>query len=324
MKNIIDISVIVPVYGVEQYIERCIRSLFEQTINDRIEYIFVNDATTDASIEILKKVLEEYPLRKKQVRIINHENNQGLAASRRTAVLAARGEYIIACDSDDWVEPSAYENLLAAAQEMDADMVICDYYEETDKGTLIHPQPAFGTTLEILKKAFNNDIHNNLWNKLIRREKYLQLNPLFIKGVNMWEDLSVIFRLIYSCNKISHIPLALYHYNRLNPEAYTTSKWKSEYNENILEVLKLNHEFFITKQIDDSALMSRGLELLILSTKDKKQKDIIELQKKILPGGLKYIECRSWKSKMILWFRTHSMGIIADSILKIKKGSCLN
>ena len=80
------VSVCIPVYGVEKYIERCARSLFEQTMKDDIEFIFVDDCTPDKSIEILQKVLEEYPERKNQVKIIRHETNKGLTGARNTAL----------------------------------------------------------------------------------------------------------------------------------------------------------------------------------------------------------------------------------------------
>lgn len=87
------VSVIVPVYKVEKYIERCARSLFNQTLDD-IEYIFVDDCSPDRSIEILNQVIGDYPRRKDQVQIIHHASNQGLALARQTGLKAATGEYI--------------------------------------------------------------------------------------------------------------------------------------------------------------------------------------------------------------------------------------
>ena len=77
------LSVVIPVYGVEKYIERCARSLFEQTLDD-IEYIFVNDCTKDGSIDILNAVINDYPARKEQVRIVHHEKNKGLPFARQS------------------------------------------------------------------------------------------------------------------------------------------------------------------------------------------------------------------------------------------------
>ena len=100
------VSILVPVYGVEKYIERCARSIFEQTYHN-LDIVFVDDCTPDKSIEILKRVLEEYPGRKAQTRIIRHAYNRGLSAARNTAVAAATGTFLTHVDSDDWIELNA-------------------------------------------------------------------------------------------------------------------------------------------------------------------------------------------------------------------------
>ena len=125
------VSIVIPVYNVEKYIERCVRTLFAQTLDD-LEYIFVDDCSPDNSIDVMLKVLEEYPVRKPQVKLIRHEINQGVSQSRQDGVEAATGEYIIHCDPDDWVELDMYEQLYTKAKETNADLVLCDYYEVTN------------------------------------------------------------------------------------------------------------------------------------------------------------------------------------------------
>jgi glycosyltransferase involved in cell wall biosynthesis len=109
------ISVVVPVYNVAKYIERCVCSLMEQTLND-IEYIFVNDCTPDNSIEILKQTLKRYPHRKYDVKIIHHCHNQGPFETRNSGLVVATGEFISYCDSDDWVDVAMYESLYLKAK----------------------------------------------------------------------------------------------------------------------------------------------------------------------------------------------------------------
>ena len=121
------VSIIVPVYGVEKYIERCARSLFEQTLDD-IEYLFIDDCTPDKSIEILKNVLKDYPQRKDQVIIHRMEKNSGQAAVRKWGMIKATGDYTIHCDSDDWVDVTMYEKMYNKAIEEKSDLVICDFY----------------------------------------------------------------------------------------------------------------------------------------------------------------------------------------------------
>ena len=116
------VSVIIPVYGVEKYIERCARSLFEQTLDD-IEYLFIDDCTPDKSIEILKSVMDGYPDRKEHVRIIRHDKNRGLGAARNTAVENCQTEFIMHVDSDDSIEKNTVEIIMGKQAEGDYDIV---------------------------------------------------------------------------------------------------------------------------------------------------------------------------------------------------------
>lgn len=120
------VSVIVPIYGVEEYIERCARSLFEQTMDD-MEFIFVNDCTKDNSMDVLQRVMKDYPNRREQIKIICHTENKGLPQARKTGILVSTGDYIAHCDSDDWMEHDAYQLLYEKAINSESDMVFFDY-----------------------------------------------------------------------------------------------------------------------------------------------------------------------------------------------------
>lgn len=137
------VSILVPVYGVEQYIEKCAISLFEQTYSD-IEYVFVNDCTKDDSISVLKRVLEKYPQRMQQVRIINHEKNMGLGAARRTAILNANGDYILHVDSDDYIAENAVEVFIKEAYNSNADIVDCAFAEVANGNVISSNLPYHG------------------------------------------------------------------------------------------------------------------------------------------------------------------------------------
>ena len=116
------VSILVPIYGVEQYIERCAETLLRQSYSD-IEYVFVNDCTKDRSVEILRQVIDRFPARKAQVRLISHERNRGLGGARHTAFAASRGRYIMHVDSDDLLPLDAVEKLVVAAMKSKADIV---------------------------------------------------------------------------------------------------------------------------------------------------------------------------------------------------------
>lgn len=165
------VSIIVPVYRVEKYIERCARSLFEQTMED-IEYLFIDDCTPDKSIEVLNRVLEEYPHRKKRVVIHRMEKNSGQAAVRKWGMLNATGDYVIHCDSDDWVDVTMYEKMYNKAIEEDADMVVCDYYRSDgvthseDTGFISTEKEQFIREMLYMRTSWA------VWNKMVKRELY--------------------------------------------------------------------------------------------------------------------------------------------------------
>ena len=106
--GMLKVSIIVPIYNVEKYIERCAVSLFEQTYSN-IEYVFVNDCTPDQSITVLKRVIDCYPHRASQTKIINHDYNCGVAISRNTALEHSTGEFVCQVDPDDYIELDAFD-----------------------------------------------------------------------------------------------------------------------------------------------------------------------------------------------------------------------
>lgn len=224
-----NVSVIVPFYGVEKYIARCTESLMCQTMQDDIEFIFVNDATTDNSLDVLQKVLAEYPERKEQITILHHERNKGLPAARNTGLSIARGKYIYHCDSDDYLEKDALEVLYRKAEENESDIVWGDFYEIMTGGNRYKKQPAYSTPLDAVKGMLIGDMDYNVWNKLVRRDLYLTNNILFPAGYAMGEDLTMIM-LFSSALKVAFVSHPVYYYDRTNPGAMTYSMSEEKQN----------------------------------------------------------------------------------------------
>lgn len=208
------VSVIVPVYGVEKYIERCARSLFEQTLDD-IEFIFVDDCTPDRSIEILTSVLEEYQQRKRQTKIIHHDENKGLPIARQTGINAATGEYIAHCDSDDWVDIDLFECLYKHALWEQLDVVIYNY--RTTDGSHILSEHSGGSSTH-RNTCINEMMHRNMWwslcNKMFKRELYTHEDLAFPNDA-MGEDMCLTLQLFYYCHRIGYVDK--YYYYFTNP-----------------------------------------------------------------------------------------------------------
>lgn len=216
------VSILVPIYNVEKYIERCVRSLMEQTYSD-IQYVFVDDCSPDRSKDILEKVISEYPDRAKKALIISHNNNRGLSASRNTAVAHATGEFLCHVDSDDYIEKDAIENLVKRQHQTDADIVtglaliekqgeksIVDFREFTSKQDMI---------LDVIKPT----LRHTIWGRLIRRSIYLNNNIHATVGTNVGEDVQVLPCLFYYAHKYAFFYGLVYHYNCENENSYVYS-----------------------------------------------------------------------------------------------------
>ena len=223
------VSIIIPVYKAEQYIDRCVRALFGQNLRD-LEYIFVDDCSPDRSIDVMEQVLREYPDRQQQVKIIRHQRNMGVGQSRQDGIDEATGEYIIHCDPDDWVEPEMYYLMYDAACRTNADIVVCDYFENTSDSekNVCHGQE--DNSLSIFNEIVHHKLHTSLWNKLVRRDYAIRYR--IPAGVNLWEDMSVITPLLLTAKKIHWLHRPLYHYRIDNSQSIlhksTTTNVKSQ------------------------------------------------------------------------------------------------
>lgn len=259
------VSVIIPVYKVEKYIERCARSLFEQTL-ESIEFIFVDDCSPDQSIKILQSVLQEYPHRTPHTKIIRHERNRGLAAARNTGRACAQGKYIIDCDSDDWVVPDMYKQLYLRAQKDNADIVICDWnevYPATTKYVQVNPST---NNLDCVIALLSGKMHGSVWNKLIRKDLYEKHNICCTEGINLLEDLSVTYRLFYFAKSISYINKPLYNYFKGNINSYTTV-YLNEQSQNGMIKLTTQIQDFFNKENIKSPQLNQALTFFKLSVK---------------------------------------------------------
>lgn len=240
----IKISIIIPIYNAEQYIERCARSLMEQTMMEGIEYIFINDCTHDNSMQILKRVISEYPNRKKQTTIIENKHNLGVSATRRLGVKIAKGEYIGWCDSDDWVEPTMFEDLYNGTQNGKIDNVISNFIieRETSKEKVI-----FNKCTTPQECIINNwkgyYFPGSLWQQ-INRKTHIEKAINYITNVDYGEDIYTLALVFYYSKSIAYVDKLLYHYNATNNgsllhnTSYSYESWLLQ-KENIDKISKI-------------------------------------------------------------------------------------
>lgn len=232
------ISVLVPVYKAEKYITRCAKSLFSQGYND-LEYLFVNDCTPDRSVELLQELLiDEYPTRQSQVRIINHEKNRGSAAARNTLLNNATGEFVCWVDADDWLEKDAIDKLVKKQQENDYDIVTGWSYQMTKDGIQPLRQPTYQTKEKMLREMWDTGHRHVLWGRIIRRSLYEKTDIRCTESWDDGEDFFLMVAVVYYSKKIASLNNYVYYYNRINESAQTylysnrrnASKWKQSNN----------------------------------------------------------------------------------------------
>lgn len=211
------ISVIVPVYNVEDYLTKCLDSIACQTY-DSFETILVDDGSTDQC----PRMCDEYKERDSRFKVI-HKSNGGLSTARNTALDIAKGEYVLFVDSDDWLEPNMLEVLASTATETDADIVVCEHYNNTyntetrstisrntyEKKVLVDNDDIF---LHILEPSPR--IRFEVWNKLYKREI---IGDTRFKEGQIYEDVYFQRVVLKRVKKMVHIDCALYNYLAIRP-----------------------------------------------------------------------------------------------------------
>lgn len=233
----VKVSVIIPIYGVENFIARCAESLLNQTLQE-VEYIFVNDATLDKSMDILHSVFVKYSYREHNIKIINHESNQGLPAARNTGLQVASGEYIFHCDSDDYLEHNALESLYNVAVMKDLDIVWSDYVEDLEDRQCNKIQPSYNTPLDAIRGMLRGKMVYNVWNKLVRRRLYIDNNIVFPVRHTMGEDLTMV--MLFACAmKVGYIHKSTYHYVKTNMGSVTRTYSKEKQDDLCYNVQRL-------------------------------------------------------------------------------------
>ena len=215
------VSVVIPVYNVSKYIETCARSLFEQTLDD-MEYLFVDDCTPDNSIEILERVLKDYPNRINQVHIIKMPMNSGQAAVRKKGILSANGEYLIHCDSDDWVDTNAYKYLYDYAKEISSDILFFEHKRVSNNKTLYYKRdiPCKNKVKLVSQMLSGYNDANQLWGALVHYSLYK--TDIKYPLNNQGEDSVIMLQYILGSTNMSIVHKYLYNY-RQNPSSITKS-----------------------------------------------------------------------------------------------------
>ncbi|WP_034484367.1 glycosyltransferase [Butyrivibrio fibrisolvens] len=232
----VKVSIIVPIYNVENYLEKCLDSLTGQSLND-IEILAVNDGSTDGSL----KILENYASKDSRIVVLNKENG-GLSDARNYAFPYIHGEYVGFIDSDDYVDPKMYEVMYNRAIETSSDIVECnlhhtfDDYEDTEIGRHIHD-----------KKELIMNGRSVVWNKIYKTSWLLETGVRFPKGL-IYEDVNFYCKIVPFLNKIEYVEEPFVHYVQRGTSINNFQTLKTM---QIFDILDDIHKFYEEKGFMD-------------------------------------------------------------------------
>lgn len=213
----IKVSVIVPVYNVEKYLERCLNSLVNQSLQG-IEIILINDGSTDSSLEIIERYYEQYP----EKIVYKTIENGGAANARNVALKMARGEYIGFVDSDDYVDLTMFEKMYDRAIEQEAEIVTCGYNRislDDVQRRDVRQRDCFGYNVYQAPQLFINNVPY-IWNKIFKKS-IIDENNITFENLSIFEDLVFTYELFLKANRIVRVSETLYNYIFLREDSLT-------------------------------------------------------------------------------------------------------
>ncbi len=248
------VSIIIPVYKVEQYISRCAESVLNQTYR-QLEIIFVDDCSSDESIVVVKDYISNSPKSQDlKFRFLAHDHNMGLSAARNTGISSASGQYVYFLDSDDEISPDCIETLVEASEDGQFD-VVCGALK------LCGSTELFTTELSFYEQSYlnNNDVLNAFvrnripiaaWNKLIRRETIFKEGLCFKRGL-IYEDNLWTFELMHCVKSLKTLTKQTYHY-WIHPCSIMTSTYHLKKYEYLLVVFAERERFLKDRGLSNS------------------------------------------------------------------------
>lgn len=228
------ISVIIPVYNAERYIEDALNSALNQSYSD-IEYILVDDCGSDSSIDIINRIIAD-PKYSNKIRLIRQEKNKGPAAARNAGIKAAKGDYIFFMDSDDYITPNCLELHLRKIESTCADFSVGNTRLEGAKSLHIKSISSDIEKMSPTQAFLQRKWLNSAWNKLFRKQFLIRNNLFFDEGMS-YEDIIWSFKLSLKSESIAVIPEQTYIY-KINAESFTSSKVKDIKMTSLINQLK--------------------------------------------------------------------------------------
>lgn len=256
------ISIVIPVYNADKYIDRCMKSIYSQNFPD-FEIIFINDASSDGSLEVLKK----YASSDDRIRIIDKHINEGQMSARRDGYSVAQGDYIMFVDSDDFIEPDTLNSLYDKIEESRADIVVSGYNYYTVDGqvtTKIYSIP-FGESKEgVFRALLERKLYHNLWGNIYNRKLFTSYNYTCLKNQTNGEDMILFYELVSHSQKVVALGKATYGYCQ-NMESSVNKKRSEEVQRKLINLNLFWYNSMLSQPVEHE-LLERSILKTILES----------------------------------------------------------
>lgn len=217
------VSILIPIYNVERYVARCLRSVFEQSYYD-IEYVLIDDCSSDLSLKIVRDIINEYPSRLNQIKLFTNEKNLGISETRNRLLDNATGDYVYFIDSDDYIDLDAVKSFVDIVNISNADIVRSNYYLCTTNNKVLKENVLSSNLQSYLENAIISvDSMNSLWKLFIRRHLFLHNSLRFDTQINVCEDYLMTIKLFFYSKKIVDVHSSFYYYTNYNESSITNN-----------------------------------------------------------------------------------------------------
>lgn len=313
------ISVIVPIYNAEQFLDRCLNSIVGQSYSC-LEIILIDDGSQDASLQICNR----YAQIDKRIKVFSQVNS-GVSTARNNGLSYARGEYIMFVDSDDYMFPQMCEIMLNTIETKKSDLVVCGT-TETWGGLWAPDRNADYQTLDSFKKDFIEHLNSELlsppWNKIYRREL---IKDMFDASISFGEDLVFNLNYLKNCQRVSFIKSAPFYHEKANENSLVNRIYPSR----LIEIEKVHSAVVDFYKSDDSKLHQKYVRDIlvyfraILKSKNCSQRDKCE-QLNIWASSCQLNKISfqklqiNWKDKLLLTCAKLRLWTLAEVIVKFK------
>lgn len=245
------ISIIIPVYNAEQYLEDSLQSISNQSFQD-FEILAINDGSTDLSLEILKKYQEKEPRLK-----VFSQVNKGVSAARNLGLENANGEYVTFVDADDWLHPETLEKYIEIAKHEHRDILISQFLteksNEKQSPSSIKSLDRKEIEQKIFPKFIETDVYNSVCNKLYRAELIKKTNAKFPMGVRIAEDAQFNHQVFSQAQKITETPFQTYFYREVEGSA-TRNVVRNDYWQSNLAIYQYDYQKYFGNALSENTI----------------------------------------------------------------------